>query len=31
VPPGVAVQSPEPLSQEDERVLEHLNKELGPQ
>jgi chromosome segregation ATPase len=31
VPPGVAVQSPEPLSHEDERVLEHLNEELGPQ
>jgi hypothetical protein len=31
VPPGVAVQNPGPLSEDDKRVLEHLNEELGPE
>jgi hypothetical protein len=30
VPPGVAVQQPEPLSAEDRKVLDHLNEELSP-
>jgi hypothetical protein len=31
VPPGVAVSEPEPPRDEDRRILEHLNEELGPE
>lgn len=31
VPPGVAVSEPETPSDEDRRVLEHINEELGPE
>ena len=30
VPPGVAVEEPEPLGDDDRKVLDHLNEELSP-
>jgi hypothetical protein len=30
VPPGVAVKEPEPLSDDDKKVLDRLNEELSP-
>lgn len=31
VPPGVAVQEPQPLGEADQAVLDHLNEELAPE